>query len=121
MSVELSPRPARKPVCPQRRTAADHLRAALLALSGGHARIASHREKSWASVTFAGAHHRLDLLFDGPQAVAAGEIFLAELPEHEFEIPGQLVADAAICEVDHRMLPAPRLAVSIELLLLEEA
>ena len=103
-----------------RRTASDHLRDALLALGQGKARIASHRETAWASITFAGTRHRLELLFEG-DAVAAGEAFIEALPEHEFAIPRQLVADAAVMEVDHRMTPEPRLAVAVELLLLEDA
>ncbi|WEK47587.1 MAG: hypothetical protein P0Y56_04650 [Candidatus Andeanibacterium colombiense] len=83
-------------------------------------RIASHRETAWASITFAGARHRLELLFDGVEAVAAGENFIAALPDHEFDIRGQLVADAAVIEADHRLLPKPRLAVAVELLLLED-
>lgn len=82
--------------------------------------ILSHHEKAWASVTFAGARHTLMLLFQGENAVEAGERFLAELPEHEFAIPGYIVADATITEADHRIHPAPRLAVTCELLLLEE-
>ena len=95
------------------------LREALLALAGGQATILSHDEKSWASITFAGTRHRLELVFEGAAAVAAGELFIAFLPEHEFAIPGQLVADAAVTAVDHRLDP-PRMQVSCELLLLEE-
>jgi len=102
-----------------RRTTSDRLRDALMELAAGAARIASHRETAWASVTFAGTRHRLELLFEGAEAIAAGETFIAELPDHEFAIPRQLVADAAVTEVDHRLDP-PRLAVSIELLLLED-
>jgi hypothetical protein len=47
-------------------------------------------------------------------------MFIVFLPEHEFMLPGQLVADAAVTEVDHRLIPEPRLTVSVELLLLEE-
>jgi hypothetical protein len=46
-------------------------------------------------------------------------LFITFLPEHEFAIPGQLVADAAVVEVDHRLTP-PRMIVTCELLLLEE-
>jgi hypothetical protein len=35
-------------------------------------------------------------------------------------LPGQLVADAAVTAVDHRLAPEPRLTVSVELLLLDE-
>ena len=49
---------------------------------------------------------------------AAGEMLIAALPEHEFTLPGQLVADAAVARVDHEMLPEPKLTVELELLLL---
>ncbi len=115
------PRAPHKVPLVRRQTIADRLRAALQSLACGHARIASHRETSWASITFAGTRHRLELLFEGPDAVEAGEHFIAELPDYEFDIPRQLVADAAIVEVDHALAPEPRLAVSVELLLLEDA
>lgn len=117
----LEPIAENRPQRPARRTTADRLREALQELAGGHARFASHRETAWASITFAGARHRLEILFEGPEAVEAGEHFIAALPEHEFDILGQLVADAAIIEADHTMLPEPRLAVVAELLLLEDA
>jgi len=115
--------PATLPRVPRhpRRTSADRVREALETMGEGQARIASHCETAWASVTFAGARHRVELLFEGADGVEAGEHFIAALPDHEFAIPRQLVADAAVMEVDHRMLPQPRLAVSVELLVLEDA
>lgn len=104
---------------PRRRRTADRLREALLELAHERATILSHSEKSWASVTFAGARHRLVIEFAGAEAIDAGERFIALLPEHEFDIPGQLVADATVTEVDHRLQPQ-RMQVSCELLLLEE-
>ncbi|RKF21276.1 hypothetical protein D6851_09420 [Altericroceibacterium spongiae] len=104
-----------------RRSNADHLRDALDALAGGQAQFLRHEEKSWASITFAGARHSWRLRFDGADAVAAAEYLIAELPEHEFTIPGQLVADATICAVDHTMLPEPHMIVDLELLMLEES
>lgn len=104
-----------------RRAASDRVRDVIQAMAQGEARVASHRETAWASATFAGTRHQLELLFEGIEGVAAGEQLIAHLPDHEFTIPRQLVADAAVVEVDHQMLPAPRLAVSVELLLLEDA
>ena len=104
-----------------RRTAADRLRAALAELHAHHGEVLMHTEKAWASITFAGTRHSLTILFAGDEAVAAGEEFVAALPEHEFAIPGQLVADAGVVEVEHRLLPEPRLVVQCELLLLEES
>ena len=103
-----------------RRTSSERLREELQALARGHALITAHSEKSWASITFAGTRHRLDLSFDGQEAIDAGERFIAWLPEHEFAIPKQLVADAAVMAVDHRLVPNPRMDVRVELLLLDE-
>lgn len=103
-----------------RKGARERLREALTGLCEGYARIVSHGEKSWASITFAGARHRVELAFEGAEAVAAGEVFIAVLPEHEFAIPGQLVAEAAVVSADHRLDP-PSLCVTCEVLLLEDA
>ena len=104
-----------------RRTAADRVRKALAELHRSHGVVLTHTEKAWASITFAGTRHSLKLVFAGADAVATGEVLVAELPEHEFAIPGQIVADAAILEVEHRLIPEPRLVVQCELLLLEES
>jgi hypothetical protein len=111
-----------KPPAPPRvrKSTGERLREALVALAGGHGKIAAHREKSWASITFAGARHTLELVFDGASAVEAGEQFIAMLPDHEFAIPGQLVAEANVTAVDHRLQP-PRMQITCELLLLEDA
>ena len=103
-----------------RRGATERLRDELQALACGYAEILAHSETSWASITFAGTRHRLDLAFAGADAVEAAENFIAYLPEHEFAIPRQLVADAAVTSVDHRIGPDPRMEVRIELLLLDE-
>src|SRR4051812_7350738 len=108
------------PLRPATRGTAARLREALLALAGAQATVLSHSEKSWASVTFAGTRHRLELEFAGDTGIAAGEMFIVFLPEHEFMLPGQLVADAAIMAVDHRLAPEPRMTVTVELLLLDE-
>ncbi|RIV76737.1 hypothetical protein [Pelagerythrobacter aerophilus] len=106
---------------PPRRTTADRLREALLELAENRAAVRTHREKAWASVTFEGSRHTVTLRFDGHHAVAAGEQFIAALPEHEFAILGQLVADATVTRVDHTLLPQPQMTVECELLLLVDA
>ena len=104
-----------------RRGPAEKLREALSLLAGGKAQILAHSERAWASITFSGARHSVELAFEGVAAAKAGEHFIAELPDHEFAIPGQLVADAAILSVDHTMLPDVRLVVKAEMLLLQDA
>lgn len=112
--------PARQRPPAARHRPGDRLRDALVALASHRGQVLAHREKAWASITFAGARHTISLLFAGSESVSAGEAFIAALPDHEFAIPGHLVADAAVIEVEHRLLPAPRLVVECELLLLEE-
>jgi hypothetical protein len=117
MHIEVKSRPA--PIAHRRRSIGERLVEALVALGQDKATLLRHSESSWASITFAGTRHRVTLLFEGAQAVEAGECFIAFLPEHEFALPGHLVADAAVVEVDHMAHP-PRLTVVCELLLLEE-
>lgn len=103
-----------------RRTLADRVRAALMAITAGHGTLLSHEEKAWASITFSGTRHEVVLEFCGPDAVAAGEELIERLPDHEFTLPAQLVADATIAKVDHRFGAMERLEVTAVLLLLEE-
>jgi hypothetical protein len=83
--------------------------------------LTDHRETSWASITFAGTRHGMTWLFCGVDAVEVGEAFIAALPDHEFRIPGCLVADATIVEVSSSHLPEPSMSAKIEILLLDEA
>ncbi|MDE2620220.1 MAG: hypothetical protein KGL54_08665 [Sphingomonadales bacterium] len=93
----------------------------LLALAEGQAELVAHREREWASATFSGTRHSVDLAFRGCAGVAAAERFIAALPDHEFTLPGALVADAAVIAVDHQTLPEPALTLTCELLLLADA
>ena len=114
--------PSGPPPSPRtRRHPSERVEQALRALAAGHGQIVIHREVPWASITFAGTRHTLMLSYCGAEAVAAGEDLIAVLPDHEFAIPGQLVADAQVLSVDHAMLPEPALRVEVELLLLEDA
>lgn len=103
-----------------RRTLADRVRAGLMQLTAGHGSVLAHGEKAWASITFSGTRHEVVLEFCGAEAVAAGEELIERLPDHEFTLPGQLVADATVTKVDHRFGAMERLEVTAVLLLLEE-
>jgi hypothetical protein len=94
---------------------------AILKLAGSSALFAGHTERPWASVTFSGARHRFRFVFEGHPAVARGEAFLAALPDHPFDLRGQLVADTTIVAVDHDLANGPRLTIEAELLVLEDA
>lgn len=103
-----------------RRCLGDRVRAALGKLAAGRGTVLSHEEKAWASITFSGSRHELVMQFTGIDEVVAGEDLIDRLPDHEFAIPGHLVADAAVTAVDHLFGPQERLTVTCVLLLLEE-
>ncbi len=93
---------------------------AVLALAGEQAELIRHSERPWASVTFSGTRQSLQLLFAGTAGAEAAERFIEALPEHEFAIPGKLVADAVIVAVTQETLPEPQITLEAELLLLDD-
>lgn len=101
--------------------AGEQLRAQLIALAGGAGTVRVHSERAWASITFSGTRHTVQIRFEG-DAIDGGEAMIEAAPEHEYTIPGQLVADVAVIDVDHRQLEDEhwRMDVTIEALLLEE-
>lgn len=119
MSVEIAPPPP--PKRKARNGPGARLRKALLALTNHYGKVDHHQERAWASITFAGTRHTLRIRFEGNNAVNAGEDFVAILPEHEFALAGQLVADASVTAVEHSLTPHPKMLVECELLLLEDA
>lgn len=92
----------------------------ILQLAGPRAEFLRHCERPWSSATFSGARHSVALGFTGHEAIAAGEAMIEELSEHDFLIPGRLVADACIRGVDHENGANPHLGVEIEILLLDD-
>lgn len=121
IEVKSAPLPVSAPAALRpRRTLADRVRAGLMAITGGTGTVLAYEEKAWASITFAGTRHEVVLEFCGADAVVAGEELIERLPDHEFAIPRQLVADATITKVDHRFGAMERLEVTAVLLLLEE-
>lgn len=99
---------------------AERLLRAVRALAGASAEMVSHTEKPWASVTFAGSRHTMVLRFAGWEACDDAEHFRQQLPEHEFTIPGVLVADAAASTIHQVLLPEPWMEIEVDLLLLDD-
>jgi len=60
--------------------------------------IEERSSRPWASITFAGARHRLRLGLRGPRAAASADAFLASLSEREFDLRGHFMADIALIE-----------------------
>jgi hypothetical protein len=92
----------------------------LFRLGGSGTHFLRHAERPWSSTTFSGARHTFHLMFEGEDAVAGGERLIAALPDHEFALPGRLVADATIMEAEHSLVDEPRLTIAAELLVLDD-
>lgn len=121
VEIKSAPLPVSAPAALRpRRSLADRVRSGLLGITEGHGSVLAHAETAWASITFAGTRHEVVLEFCGTEAVVHGEELIERLPDHEFALPGQLVADATITKVDHRFGAMERLEVTAVLLLLEE-
>ena len=93
---------------------------AVLRLAGPQADLICHAERPWASITFEGTRHSFTLQFVGAEGAAAADAFIAALPDHEFTVRGQMVADAAVSEVVHLTTPDERVMVDIDLLVLSD-
>jgi hypothetical protein len=105
---------------PRRLSTGERLLREIRGIAGPLAEVVSHCEAPWASITFTGARHTIVLRFAGSDAVSDGERLITTLPEHEFRLRSQLVADASVTRVDHEVLPAPLMEVECELLLLDQ-
>ena len=93
---------------------------AVLALAGEHAELLVHSERVWQSATFSGFRHGSTLLFEGAEAVAAGDAFIEALADHDWRVPHMLVVDAGVVEATHVVMPVQRLTVTVELLLVAD-
>jgi len=69
---------------------------------GGTVTVATLSQTPWASVTFAGARHRLRLVIEGDGAVGAAADFLGGLGDMDLPLPGAIVADVALVSEERR-------------------
>ena len=90
----------------------------LLTLAGPTVELVQATEREWASATFSGARHAVTLRIPLDHSAAAAPAFIAGLPDHEFDLPGQIVADCVVTLQQRTLDPTYRtwLAITIELL-----
>ncbi|PZU10922.1 MAG: hypothetical protein DI605_04710 [Sphingomonas sp.] len=100
---------------PRRPAAREMLIAALAARAGPAAQVRALPSQSWASATFAGERHRLEI---GLPDAGAADVFQAGLADAEFSLRGHLLADIAIA--GRRAVPAG-LLIEVEALTIEES
>lgn len=83
---------------PPRRDPHTRAIAQLLALAGPDSSVIATSSRPWASATFLGAKHTVELLIGGSDAIDRAETFARALPDAEFSISGHIVADACVDE-----------------------
>lgn len=83
---------------PPRRDPHTRVIAQITELAGTNASVIASSSRPWASATFIGAQHRVILRFLGEAALERATCFASALPEAEFTISGQIVADACVDE-----------------------
>lgn len=91
---------------------------AVLEVCGEGSELVGAHEREWASATFSGARHSLDLLIQAKDEGGALPDTIARLPDHEFDLAGEIVADCAVT-IGQRSRGADgraRLALRVELL-----
>ena len=93
---------------------------AVMAAAGPGAVLVRHAERVWASATFSGIRATTEMEFIGERACEAGEAFIADLPFADWAVPGVLVADALVTCLTQVAGDNPRLAVTVELLVLND-
>lgn len=73
--------------------------------------------RDWRSMTFNGQQLFLSARMTGEDVHQRARIFSEQLPEHEFAIPGQLVADASVVAIRE---VGDGVAMAIETLILDD-
>lgn len=81
------------------------------------------RSRSWASVSFVGARHKLTLRLDGAAAEAAAAAFLDNLEAAEFTLRGHILADIGLISRERTAGPTgeARVRIRIEALTVEDS
>lgn len=81
------------------------------------AAITSCRRSAWHSATFSGERVVVGLELAGPDSAARADAFAAALPEAEFKLRKQFVADILVSD---RQLSGDAIRLTVEALLLDE-
>lgn len=93
---------------------------ALLVRAQGKAELIEARSTAWASITFAGQRHAIEMKWSGENALADAVAFATGLDGHEFNLRGHIVADILVTERAERREGTPQVQMLIEALTLED-
>ena len=85
---------------------------------GGTADLIESQERPWASATFSGARHVITVRVPLDDADSPASALLAKLPDYEFDLAGEIVADCVVTMQRHNRDTDGRLwlVCSVELL-----
>jgi hypothetical protein len=100
---------------PRRGTAREALIAALAARGGPGTDVTRTTSQCWASITFEGARHQIELRLAGR---AQADAFEQDLAESEFALRGHLLADI---RVSSRRAEGESVVLEVEALTIEES
>lgn len=92
--------------------------AVIAQLSPACVSVVKRRSTPWASVTFTGARHELDLVIEGPHALDTARLFVDSAPSADYAIEGHLVADVAVTSY---LIMGEDVWLSLEILTVEAA
>lgn len=99
--------------------AGNALRRAIGAIAPSASVVEEISSRSWASITFTGARHRIVLRLDGAGANEAADRLFENLKVAEFELRGHVVADIGV--VAREIAPNDGVRLTIEALTVEDA
>lgn len=85
----------------------------------GAFRVDELSSRSWASVTFSGARHRVAFSLEGVGAGAAADAFLNGMEEADFDLRGHILADIALL-AEERDASGERVQLRVEALTVED-
>ena len=94
------------------------VKAVIAQLSPACVSVVKRRSTPWASVTFTGARHDLDLVVEGFQAIDTARYFVDSAPSADYAIEGHLVADVAVTSY---LIMGADVRLSLEILTVEAA
>jgi hypothetical protein len=103
-------------------TASVEVRRAVVAMFtgvGAAVTVAQSHSRPWASITFSGERHRLQLCVTGPGAASVVETLLDGIGHRDILLRGHILADIEVVSVEHGL--DGRVHVIFEALTVEDA
>lgn len=92
-----------------------------MALTGGAGQLVCHGERRWASATFGGTRHSIELEFFGRPDVLAGESLIEQIGNVDLAVGGIVIADITVAKAVRTGAPVRHRHLVLDILALDEA